>query len=146
MRHANLTEKPSLHVILSEAKNLALNTVNYPARSLTPILALSTTLVVAMGCLLACSRKSAAGGDEGDKAASAADSAAEVTVTKVARADVTSALTVTGTIAALPNRDAKVSPLLQGRIAGMMVAEGDHELTLASRFGSAAMVRSEEHT
>ena len=126
MRHANLTEKPSLHVILSEAKNLALNTVNYPARSLTPILALSTTLVVAMGCLLACSRKSAAGGDEGDKAASAADSAAEVTVTKVARADVTSALTVTGTIAALPNRDAKVSSLVQGRIAGMMVAEGDH--------------------
>ena len=79
-------------------------------------------LVAAMGCLLACSRKSAAGGDEGDKAASAA----EVTVTKVARADVTSALTVTGTIAALPNRDAKVSSLVQGRIAGMMVAEGDH--------------------
>src|SRR5438034_6815009 len=124
MRHANLTEKPSLHVILSEAKNLALNTVNYPARSLRPIPGLLTALVIATNCFLACSSKSAGGEDE--KAATPADSAAEVTVTKVARADVTSAVTVTGTIAALPNRDAKVSSLVQGRIAGMMVAEGDH--------------------
>src|SRR2546428_683596 len=124
MRHANLTEKPSLHVILSEAKNLALNTVNYPARSLRPIPGLLTALVIATNCFLACSSKSAGGEDE--KAATPADSAAEVTVTKVARADVTSVLTVTGTIAALPNRDAKVSSLVQGRIAGMMVAEGDH--------------------
>src|SRR5690349_15956191 len=93
--------------------------------SLGPIVVTLAALVAAMGCLLACSQKSA-GGDEGDKAANPADSAAEVTVTKVARTDVTSALTVTGTIAALPNRDAKVSSLVQGRIAGMMVAEGDH--------------------
>ncbi|PYV07307.1 MAG: hypothetical protein DMG26_00535 [Acidobacteria bacterium] len=93
--------------------------------SLGRIVVTLAALVAAMGCLLACSRKSAAGG-EGEKAGNTADSAAEVTVTKVARADVTSALTVTGTIAALPNRDAKVSSLVQGRIAGMMVAEGDH--------------------
>src|SRR5437773_4975756 len=93
--------------------------------SLGRIVVTLAALVAAMGCLLACSRKSAAGG-EGEKAGNTADSAAEVTVTKVARADVTSALTVTGTIAALPNRDAKVSSLVQGRIASMMVAEGDH--------------------
>src|SRR5438094_7377928 len=93
--------------------------------SLGRIVVTLAALVAAMGCLLACSRKSAAGG-EGEKSGSTADSAAEVTVTTVARADVTSALTVTGTLAPLPNRDAKVSALVQGRIAGMMVAEGDH--------------------
>src|SRR5919198_3167692 len=61
--------------------------------------AASLCLAIAISCFIACSSKSA-GGDESDKA----DSVAEVTVTKVARADVTSALTVTGTIAALPNR------------------------------------------
>src|SRR5262245_61466582 len=51
---------------------------------------------------------------------------APVTVTKVTRADITYTLAVTGTIAALPNQDAKVSSLVSGRIAKVLVAEGDH--------------------
>jgi len=50
---------------------------------------------------------------------------AEVTVTRVGRADISSTLTVTGTIAALPSQDVKVSSLVAGRIARLMVAEGD---------------------
>jgi RND family efflux transporter MFP subunit len=51
---------------------------------------------------------------------------AEVTVTRVERADISSALSVSGTIAALPNQDVRVSSLVPGRVARMMVAEGDH--------------------
>lgn len=51
---------------------------------------------------------------------------AEVTLTKVERADIHSTLSVTGTIAALPNEDVRVSSLVPGRIARMMAAEGDH--------------------
>ncbi len=50
---------------------------------------------------------------------------AEVTVTRITRADISQALAVTGTIAALPNQDVRVSALVPGRIAEMMVAEGD---------------------
>ncbi len=73
-------------------------------------------------CLAACARKSA--GDE--ESGSQGDVVAEVTLTKVARADVSSTLAVTGTIAALPNQDVKVSSLVPGRIARMMAAEGEH--------------------
>jgi RND family efflux transporter MFP subunit len=51
---------------------------------------------------------------------------ATVTITKVTRADITYTLAVTGTIAALPNEDAKVSSPVPGRIAKVVVAEGDH--------------------
>ncbi len=54
------------------------------------------------------------------------ESVATVTVTKVARASITRTLAVTGTIAALPNEDAKVSSPVPGRIAKVLVAEGDH--------------------
>jgi len=74
-------------------------------------------------CAIACSRKSA--GDEDAKPESA-QPVAEVTVTQVARADISSMLTVTGTIAGLPNEDVKVSSLVPGRVAQMLVAEGDH--------------------
>jgi RND family efflux transporter MFP subunit len=67
--------------------------------------------------LAACSRAPAAGVAEA--------LVAEVTVTRVARADISRALAVSGTIAALPNQDARVSALLSGRIARMLVAEGD---------------------
>jgi membrane fusion protein (multidrug efflux system) len=78
---------------------------------------------LAAACLTACSRRSA-GDEEGSGAVAA--SIAEVTITRVARADISSTLTVTGTIAALPNQDVRVSSLVPGRIARMMVAEGDH--------------------
>jgi HlyD family secretion protein len=50
---------------------------------------------------------------------------AEVTLTQVTRADIRRIVTVTGTVAALPNQDVKVSALVPGRIASMTVAEGD---------------------
>jgi RND family efflux transporter MFP subunit len=81
---------------------------------------IAVTLVVS---LAACSRKSA--GDEDEKP-DQAGFVAEVTLTKVAHADIRSTLTVTGTIAAPPNQDVKVSSLVPGRIARMLAAEGEH--------------------
>src|SRR5208283_3705720 len=75
--------------------------------------------------LLACSKPPA--GDEGaDKSEGSANTVVVVTLTKVVRADISSNLTVSGTIAALPNQDVKVSALVPGRISAMLVAEGDH--------------------
>ena len=82
--------------------------------------------LLALGCafLLACAKKPG-GGDGEEASANPADIVAEVTVTRVERADISSLLTVTGTIAALPNQDVRVSSLVPGRVASMMVAEGD---------------------
>ena len=60
-----------------------------------------------------------------DSAGNADAVVAEVTLTQVTRADVRQIVTVTGTVAALPNEDVKVSALVPGRIATMTVAEGD---------------------
>jgi RND family efflux transporter MFP subunit len=49
----------------------------------------------------------------------------DVTVAKVERASITQNLIVSGNLAALPNRDAKVSALVPGRIARVMVVEGN---------------------
>jgi len=84
----------------------------------------SGMMVLVLLNLASCSKTPA--GDEGaDKPESPANTVAEVTLTKVVRGDISSDLTVTGTIAALPNQDAKVSSLVAGRIAAMMAAEGD---------------------
>ena len=83
------------------------------------------TLALCLLLLPSCSKKSAGDEDEGgDKAA--ANVVAEVTVTRVERADIQSTLSVTGTISALPNQDVRVSSLVPGRVAHMLVAEGDH--------------------
>ncbi len=66
--------------------------------------------------------KNAGSADEGAKEETAP---ATVTVTQVARGDVSRILQLTGTVAAPPNRDVKVSSLVAGRIAGLTVAEGD---------------------
>jgi len=83
------------------------------------------TLALALLLMPSCSKKSAgdedAGGDE-----AAANVIAEVTVTRVQRADIQSTLSVSGTISALPNQDVRVSSLVPGRVAHMWVAEGDH--------------------
>jgi RND family efflux transporter MFP subunit len=50
---------------------------------------------------------------------------AEVTLTRVIRADISEKLSLTGTAAALPNQDVRVSALVSGRIATLTVAEGD---------------------
>jgi len=74
--------------------------------------------------LPACSKPPA--GEEGaDNSESPANTVVEVTLTKVVRGDISSNLTVSGTIAALPNQDVKVSGLVPGRISAMLVAEGD---------------------
>jgi RND family efflux transporter MFP subunit len=82
------------------------------------------TLALAVLLLPSCSKKPS--GDEGeDKEEGAANIVAEVTVTRVERADIASTLSVSGTISALPNQDVRVSSLVPGRVARMMVAEGD---------------------
>jgi len=50
---------------------------------------------------------------------------ATVTVTEVARGDVSRILQLTGSVAAPPNRDVRVSSFVAGRIADLVVAEGD---------------------
>ncbi|MBZ5516184.1 MAG: efflux RND transporter periplasmic adaptor subunit [Acidobacteriia bacterium] len=74
--------------------------------------------------LPACSHPSGEG--SADENPENAPVVAEVTLTRVERGDISSTLAVTGTIAALPNQDVRVSSLVSGRIAEMLVAEGDH--------------------
>lgn len=50
---------------------------------------------------------------------------AQVTLTRVVRADISQTLSLTGTAAAPPNQDVRVSALVPGRIAELTVAEGD---------------------
>jgi len=50
---------------------------------------------------------------------------ADVTLTRIARAGISQTLTLTGTAAALPNQDVRVSALVPGRITELKVAEGD---------------------
>ncbi|HUK54885.1 MAG TPA: efflux RND transporter periplasmic adaptor subunit [Candidatus Binatia bacterium] len=71
-------------------------------------------------CLVGCSR-GAASDEEGAKV----ETVAEVTVTKIERGPISSALNVNGTVNAPPNRDVRVSSLVAGRIAEIRVAEGD---------------------
>lgn len=81
-------------------------------------------MVLALLSLLACSKPPA--GNEGEENSdNSSTTVAEVTLTKVLRADISLMLSVSGTIAALPNQDVKVSALVPGRITGMLVAEGD---------------------
>jgi RND family efflux transporter MFP subunit len=79
----------------------------------------------AVGVVLAsaCSPKTA--GDADEAGGKTPEQVATVTVTKVARGSITSWLTITGTVAALPNQDVRVSSLVPGRIAKMMASEGD---------------------
>ena len=83
------------------------------------------TVALELLFLLACSPKPASHGED-DTPGSASEPVAEVTLTRVARADISSTLAVSGTVAGLPNQDVRVSSLVPGRIARMRVAEGDH--------------------
>jgi RND family efflux transporter MFP subunit len=78
-------------------------------------------LLAFTACLSGCSH-SASGDEESN---SGANAVAEVTLTQVKRADIADTLHLTGTIAAPPNQDVRVSALVPGRIAEMKVAEGD---------------------
>jgi RND family efflux transporter MFP subunit len=81
-------------------------------------------MLLALVSLLACSKP--AGNESEESPDNSPATVAEVTLTKVVRADISPMLSVSGTIAALPNQDVKVSALVPGRITTMLVAEGDH--------------------
>lgn len=83
-------------------------------------------LAAALLCagLTGCSPKPAADDADGG-AASESAARAEVTLTRVVRADIAQMLTLTGTAAAPLNHDVRVSALVSGRIVGLKVAEGD---------------------
>lgn len=79
----------------------------------------SSAAVLLSLTLTACSKN-------GSEAESAPPTAVpEVTVAKVERAPISQNLTISGNLAALPNRDAKVAALVPGRIARVLVVEGD---------------------
>jgi len=87
---------------------------------------LAGMIVLAGWCAVfpACSNK--ARPESAEDSGNAAAAVTEVTVTRVERADIATTLSVSGTVAALPNQDVRVSSLVPGRVARMMVAEGDH--------------------
>lgn len=60
-----------------------------------------------------------------DEAKSASNAVADVTVTKVKRGSLIQDLSVSGNVAAPPNQDAKVAAQVPGRIARVLVTEGD---------------------
>lgn len=82
-------------------------------------------LLLAGALLAGCSKGPSTESDEAGNAKGPA-AVAEVTLTHVERADVIATLSVSGTIAALPNQDVRVSSLVPGRVAQMMVGEGEH--------------------
>jgi RND family efflux transporter MFP subunit len=65
-------------------------------------------------------------GKHGEGDANTGEPVPDVTVTKVTREVIVNELIVNGNLAALPNRDAKVAALVPGRIAKVLVVEGDH--------------------
>ena len=75
-------------------------------------------LLAASLALAGCGRNSAADAGENTPVP-------EVTVAKVERGKLAQDLTVSGNLTAVPNRDAKLSALIAGRIAKVLVAEGD---------------------
>ena len=88
-----------------------------------PMMGLAVAAAGVALCLAGCSHQGASA-DE-DERTSGTTAKAEVTLTRVTRADISQGLTLTGTAAALPNQDVKVSSLVPGRIASLKVAEGD---------------------
>jgi len=79
--------------------------------------ALAVLLMFASGC----SHSSSSDDDNGP----AENAVAEVTTTRVARADISQLLPITGSIVAMPNRDVKVGAQVAGRVTVLSVAEGD---------------------
>src|SRR5271167_3947500 len=64
-------------------------------------------------------------GTADDDATPESSAKATVTLTQVTRSGISQTLTLTGTAAALPNEDVRVSALVSGRVLQMYVAEGD---------------------
>ena len=85
---------------------------------------LGIALLTAALAIPNCSRKPGSDEDAGGGGKAEAP-VAEVTVTRVTRADISQNIAVNGAAAALPNQDVRVSALVPGRVAEMTVAEGD---------------------
>jgi len=83
---------------------------------LTKTFALTATLMILT--FVACSKQA-------NDADSSSTPVPDVTVAKVVRDSVTQDLIVSGNLAAVPNRDAKIAALVPGRIARVLVIEGD---------------------
>jgi RND family efflux transporter MFP subunit len=84
----------------------------------TRLICLAAGIIATSVC--GCSKK----GD--DEAADKKDNTpTQVTLTKVTRADVSRMLQLSGSVAAVPNRDVKVSSQVPGRVTELTVAEGD---------------------
>lgn len=79
-------------------------------------------LLIALVALAACGKH---GGGDADEEKKAGTPEPEVTVAKVTREKIAQDLIVSGNLAALPNRDAKVAALVPGRVARVLVVEGD---------------------
>ncbi len=78
-------------------------------------------IAVCFGLLLTGCGKRGGDPEEGEKSEAVPD----VTVAKVTRGQITDSLIVSGNLAAQPNRDAKVAALVPGRIARVLVVEGN---------------------
>ncbi|HUK31915.1 MAG TPA: efflux RND transporter periplasmic adaptor subunit, partial [Candidatus Acidoferrum sp.] len=91
--------------------------------SSTAFTSLLAAAILVASLIAGCSKSGAGSSDEAAPEAAAAP--ATVTVTQVTRGDVSRYLQLTGSVAAPPNRDVKVSALVAGRVADVNVAEGD---------------------
>jgi len=81
--------------------------------------ALASALCLASTTLLSCGKHA------DDNPGADAQPVPEVTLTKVKRTAISQELMVSGNLAALPNQDAKIAALVPGRIARVLVTEGD---------------------
>jgi RND family efflux transporter MFP subunit len=77
--------------------------------------------ILASTLFVGCSKKAA----DDESAAKPEVTATQVTVTPVSVGSVSRLLQLTGSVAAVPNRDVKLSALVAGRIENLNVAEGD---------------------
>jgi RND family efflux transporter MFP subunit len=87
---------------------------------LTRLAKLPAWALVAAILLAGCAKHNAS-----DEQSSNEQTVAEVTVAKVLRAPIAQELLVSGNLASLPNRDAKVAALVPGRISRVLVIEGN---------------------
>ena len=93
------------------------------ARSLAVRLLLIAMLIFSSAAILSGCSKGAS--DDAGSADKESQVVAQVTVTKVTRADIQQNATLSGNVVAPPNDDVKLSSLVAGRIVSLNVAEGD---------------------
>jgi len=83
------------------------------------VLLCSTAIALAIVATCGC------GKSKGAEDEAASNPVPEVTLTKVQRLPIGQELLVSGNLASLPNQDAKIAALVSGRIARVLVVEGD---------------------